>query len=781
MGLWVVVLNNLVILGLLARRAYREQAGYIGLLAGNLILAGWLLFSDNVDSPLSFVSIGAFFFMVVLPPFIDRAARKALADERIPLAIWLTGFRELLQPGAKVGRMREALEPMARVRRGEAKEVLAEIEEVLTGAEGVERKALEIQYLSVLLYDRRWRESVEFFEERLPAEIIAFHPPLASGIIRAFGELGYVHRMTAVMGLLEDSPGLSGGGASEVLDGARMVFLAFCGRYEELKVLLGSRSGFAQTTDEGTRLAWLGIAAKTGGDKAESKNLMKDALAKMKGASARKEINRHLELLEDYEPPLDELKDESVKLQVQKVLERAAVKYRLPRVRGGSLLKIAPATSLFVVISVVAWFGMEIIGGGSGDPPTLVNWGANMKEAVRGGQYYRLISSVFLHAHWAHLGLNMFVLAILGRMAEQIVGTLWFIGVFVLSGVVGSVASFLFGEAPLSVGASGAIFGVLGAMIAALATGKGRWPDAWRRSLMTILLILGGLSLLPGLQMKVIDNWAHIGGLVGGALVGGMAWIGQYDLSTGFSLLKIEPDGSENGTSAGGEGDEVLEPVVEQTSTFVDAEDSGEEVMHGLSEATHKPSRSLLRRWISVILAAVCLSGVVFSGVRVASQYNQELPWVNFGFKWLSLRLPASWVLDKERSSYVGFQSVMSRERLMVYRKEPGEGALGSGSKAGCVEVFSKEVEEARKEAQKAGSLERRESSNLLIGGQESWHQQTFVHRVKGADLAHGIYVRQFDSAEEMCVVVHYLCLAKESGKARSFLSRFLASVRTRR
>ncbi len=749
----------------------------MGLLAGNLILAGWLLFSDNVDSPLSFVSIGAFFFMVVLPPIVDRAARKALADEKIRLAIWLTGFRELLQPGAKVGRMREALEPMARVRRGEAHEVLAEIEEHLTGADGVERKALEIQYLSVLLYDRRWREAVEFFEEHLPPEIIAFHPPLASGIIRAFGELGHVNRMTAVMGLLEDSPGLSGGGPSEVLDQARMVFLAFCGRYEELKILLESRSGFAQTTDTGTRLAWLGIAAKTGGEKAEAKKLMKGALAKMKGASARKEISRHLELLDDYEPPLDELKEESVKLQVRKVLDRAAVKYRLPRVRGGSLLKIAPVTSLFVVISILAWLGMEIVGGGSGDPPTLVNWGANMKEAVRGGQYYRLISSVFLHAHWAHLGLNMFVLAILGRMAEQIVGSLWFIGVFVLSGVVGSAASFLFGEAPLSVGASGAIFGILGAMIAALATGKGRWPDAWRRSLMTILLILGGLSLLPGLQMKVIDNWAHIGGLVGGALVGGMAWIGQYDISTGFSLLeKIGPGGSENGTSAGGEGDEVVEPDVEQASTSFDAEDSGEEVMDVSSNSTHETSGSLLKKWISVILAVVCLSGVVFAGVRTASQYGQELPWVNFGFKWLSFRLPASWVLDKERSSSVGFQSIMSRERLMVYRKEPSEGDLGT--KAGCVEVFSKEVEEAQREAEKAGSLKMRESGNLLIVGQERWHQQTFIHRVRGADLAHGIYVRRLDLSKEVCVVVHYLCLEKESGKARPFLSRFLASVR---
>lgn len=714
MGLWVVALNNLVILGVVARRALREQVGYMALLGVNLVLAFFLLFTDRVMSVWSFVCIGAFVFMVLLPPFVDRAARRAIAAEKMKLAIWLTGLRELLQPGANVGQLRKALEPMARVRRGETEEVLSELEEEVSSLDGAERKALQIQKLSVLLYARRWEEALNFFEENLPAQVIAFHPPLAAGMIRAFGETGKVSRMTAMMGLLEDSPGVAEGNISETLDQARMVYLAFAGRYEQLTELLHVRSGFAQTADTGTRDAWLGIAAKTSGKKDEAKRILSRALSKLKGPSVRRELERHLEELDAYTPPFEELGEDAVKVQTEKVYLRAAVKAGLPRVRGGHLFKIAPLTAIFVLICVAVWLAMEIVGEGSGDPATLVLWGANLKGAVRGGQHFRLVSSVFLHAHWIHLGLNMLVLAILGRMAEQIVGSFWFAAVFVLAGVVGSLASFALGDAPLSVGASGSIFGVLGAMIAALATGKGRWPDAWRRSLMTILLILGGLSLLPGLQMKVIDNWAHIGGLVGGAVVGGMAWLSY--------------------------------------------------------------SRTEWMRWISAVVASLCGLAVLYAGVMVGMSFREPLPWVSQRAGDIALELPAGWVPMEERTGYYEFHNIMSRERVVVMNKPPNEST--ARTQAACVEVFSREVEDARREAGEAKAALREGSRDLYLDGRPRWHQQTLSYEMKDAKLSHGVYVRYFGASRESCVVVHYLCMSSKTRQAPRFLTRLLNSVK---
>ena len=613
MSLWIVALNNLVVLVFTARRSYREQGGYMGLLAANLVLAGWLLLSDNVMSAWSFVSIGAFVFMVVLPPFIDRAARRAVLAERMDLAVRLTALRELLQPGAKVGRIRKALEPMRRVRRGEAEKVLQEIGEDLEKRDGIERKALQIHFLSVLLYDRRWREAVEYFEDNLPPEVMAFHPPLASGMVRAYGETGDIEKMSAVMGLLEDSPGVSDSAASEILDQARIMFLAFCGRYGELDELLKPRSGFAQTTDQGTRYAWLGIGAKMNNKKEEARSLLNKALDKLKGRSVRKELTRHLEELDGFEAPSESLGLEIVVQQAEKVLDRAQLKASLPRVRGGNILKIAPVTVCLILVCVLVWIGMELIGEGSGDPATLILWGANMKEAVRGGQYYRLVSSVFLHAHWVHLALNMFVLVILGRMAEQILGRSLYVVVFIVAGAVGSAASFALGEAPLSVGSSGAIFGILGAMVTALGAGKGRWPDAWRKSLITIFLILGGLSLLPGLHMKVIDNWAHIGGLVGGAVLGGVAWKGNFSL----------------------------------------------------------------KRRVSSFAAAAAVLLVFYAGVQVALDYGRELPWVSFRLGKVTFQLPATWISVEERAGYGEFHNIMSRERLILAERPQSGGTVG--------------------------------------------------------------------------------------------------------
>jgi membrane associated rhomboid family serine protease len=177
-----------------------------------------------------------------------------------------------------------------------------------------------------------------------------------------------------------------------------------------------------------------------------------------------------------------------------------------------------------VAVNVVVFAAMEFLGQGAKDHVTLIQAGASLTHAVGAGEYWRLASAMFLHASWLHLAVNIFMLWFLGRFAEQLMGSLRFGVVYVVAGITGNVASHLWRLGPISVGASSSIFGILGAALAVLLLSRGRVPEGWRRSMVFVLALVIGLNFLPGLDVPVIDNYAHLGGLLGGGLVGGLLY-----------------------------------------------------------------------------------------------------------------------------------------------------------------------------------------------------------------------------------------------------------------
>jgi membrane associated rhomboid family serine protease len=132
--------------------------------------------------------------------------------------------------------------------------------------------------------------------------------------------------------------------------------------------------------------------------------------------------------------------------------------------------------------------------------------------AVHGGQWYRLITAAFLHANTAHIVFNMLTLAIVGSPIEAELGKVRFLALYLVSALGGSVSSYLLNQPlALGIGASGAIFGLMGAYFV-LARRK-RWDSS-------AILALIGVNLLIGFVSTGIDWRAHIGGLVTGGLVG---------------------------------------------------------------------------------------------------------------------------------------------------------------------------------------------------------------------------------------------------------------------
>lgn len=188
------------------------------------------------------------------------------------------------------------------------------------------------------------------------------------------------------------------------------------------------------------------------------------------------------------------------------------------------MLRRAPVTA-GLLAAIAAVFVLEVISGGSESREVLIRLGANWGVGIAQGELWRLVASMFLHIGLLHLAVNGWALYQLGSLMEIWVGSARFATVYFASGISGSVASFLWTSwirgAPESVsaGASGAIFGILGALIAFLVRRRDRLTPA-ARSLLGQLLFWAGLNIFLGLTAPGIDNAGHMGGLALGWLFG---------------------------------------------------------------------------------------------------------------------------------------------------------------------------------------------------------------------------------------------------------------------
>ncbi len=182
------------------------------------------------------------------------------------------------------------------------------------------------------------------------------------------------------------------------------------------------------------------------------------------------------------------------------------------------------APHAIVAANVLVW-AMNVAAGLSPTrpmSPELFAWGANSAAAVvLDGQWWRLLSAAFLHAGIVHLAFNMFGLWEAGRQLARLLGNGQYLLVYLASALCGSVASLHYAaQKSVSVGASGAVFGVLGALLTASWHYRHQVPAQNRRRLWTGLGIFVTYSLLHGFSQQGVDNAAHVGGLLCGALLG---------------------------------------------------------------------------------------------------------------------------------------------------------------------------------------------------------------------------------------------------------------------
>lgn len=182
-----------------------------------------------------------------------------------------------------------------------------------------------------------------------------------------------------------------------------------------------------------------------------------------------------------------------------------------------------PATFLvwaLTAVNVVVWLAMELAGG-STSGRVLVVFGAKVNALIAQGEYWRLLTPVFLHIGLIHLVFNTFALLSFGRLAEGIYGHARFLAIYLVSGITGAALSYFLTRG-VSAGASGAIFGLAGALAIFFAANRDAPPVARGGGLAGILGLLG-VNLFFGVVVPGIDNWGHLGGLIGGAALA--AWL----------------------------------------------------------------------------------------------------------------------------------------------------------------------------------------------------------------------------------------------------------------
>jgi len=177
--------------------------------------------------------------------------------------------------------------------------------------------------------------------------------------------------------------------------------------------------------------------------------------------------------------------------------------------------KRAVVSIVLVVLNVAAWCILEILGD-TLNGAFIVKYGGMYPGLVLNGEWHRLFTAMFLHFGAEHLANNMILLAAAGGKLEAAVGPFRYLVIYIGAGLAGNLLSLYVmirtGDYAVCAGASGAVFGIIGALAWAAIRNKGKFEGLTTKG----LLLMIALCLYYGITTAGVDNWAHVGGIIGG-------------------------------------------------------------------------------------------------------------------------------------------------------------------------------------------------------------------------------------------------------------------------
>ncbi len=170
---------------------------------------------------------------------------------------------------------------------------------------------------------------------------------------------------------------------------------------------------------------------------------------------------------------------------------------------------------VLVIFNVVVWCVMELLGD-TLDGAYIAKYGGMVPNLVLEGEWYRLFTAMFVHFGAEHLANNMILLGAAGGRLEAVIGSFRYLILYLGAGLTGNLLSFYImertGDMAVCAGASGAVFGMIGGLVWAAVRNKGRIEGLTLKG----LLFMIALCLYYGITTAGVDNWAHLGGALGG-------------------------------------------------------------------------------------------------------------------------------------------------------------------------------------------------------------------------------------------------------------------------
>ncbi|TMQ08048.1 MAG: rhomboid family intramembrane serine protease [Deltaproteobacteria bacterium] len=490
-------------------------------------LAGLGLLGRKTDSALlgiaGAIGLGAGLCLLVIGPVARILARRLAAAERLALARRLLDLAELLGPGSGVADDKALVQAMAEIREGRIEQTVEALTMARDRASAEARLAIDERIAMLYLAAYRWTDAIAHAEANLlGAELpsrndaegslrreLGIAPPVWVDLLGAYGRVGDLDRAARMLAQLEDACAGRNDAALWIHRG-RMMFLALAGRIDAVRTLVAPNR--ARHMTPAARTYWMAVAHEHHGDRAAAAAAYEKARARSRG--------RPRELIEEAIARLGDSRRAEPGALASEVVARVEAAPLPPPIRLARPRRhvaTSAITAAVLVVSVVT----RVAVGHTWDTGVLVRAGAMVHSMVDAGECWRLVSCVFVHVGPAHLALNAFGLFVIGWLTEDIFDTARTIAIFGVAGVAGAFASYAASPAGISAGASGAVFGLLGALFVELTWHRQRYRAAWKRGLWGALAVITIGQLAFGFLFSAIDQWAHGAGLAAGAVLGG--------------------------------------------------------------------------------------------------------------------------------------------------------------------------------------------------------------------------------------------------------------------
>jgi len=498
---------------------------------GAAIAAGLGLYHERLGGPAwlgvaGAIGVGAGACLLLIAPLARATARRFAAAERFKIAQRFLDIADLLAPGSGVGEEKALLAAMREIRDGNIDDSVSTLTAARAQARPDARLVIDERIAMLYLAAYRWDDAIahaeaNLFGVELPAVageirrpdslrgMLGIAPPVWVELLGAYGYTNNLDQAARMLARLEEVCAGRDDAAIWVHRG-RLIFLALAGRVAAVEALVAPRT--SKHMSPGARAYWVAVAHERKGEAAAAEAAYAKARSRSRGRP-RVLIDRAIERLGNLQPidltPLaKELVDQVEHQEPPVVLlrERARAPWAT-RLLTGSVLGVAAAIALTL--------------GDSSDIGVLVRAGAMVRGFIHAGEWWRIISCNFVHVGGLHLLVNTLGLWFLARESEHMFGPARTVTVFALAGIVGFIASFLASPVGISAGASGAIFGLIGAVFVELTLQKRHHRAAHSRGMWGSLgVILLGQIGIDFMYSAVTDHYAHAGGALAGALLG---------------------------------------------------------------------------------------------------------------------------------------------------------------------------------------------------------------------------------------------------------------------